>query len=1202
MAVSPQAVAGSAANAQAAAAAQTKAVAALQKAIGKVKGVGGVNSGLLGSGQAQSALDQLKSFVSSAPGANILVNSIDQVERPAQAILHGIEGRNNGASGILHGIMAGLAGGNNGFQFTPNNEINLGQAVGAPMFEKAGYTQQQAEQQTGNMGGNLGGVLNFAGGTALDPLTYVTAGVGGVAKAGLRAVAATEAGTEAATRIAASGAKSLAPEEAAGLRTQLSTLDTAKQWAAQNAGKTPEDYANKVMKDLHEPTGIKFMGKTVASYAPAKAAAGAVAEKTGLASAGRAVAESEIGQAAKGLGQAAKGLGQAAVNTVKVGAPIAREVGEGARNAVQRVKGAAQHLVGIDQADMGRQAKAAINQVQNPGDFLKTIVGPALETNTVDEKAAELRSAGQEPEAHLLETFRNVYQHGLTKQRLAAGIVRPSQLHDMNTHMPMIPTDEARKYIEEHPAEAEKLGYKQQANGVLRNAEPAFRKLKLDTVADRNKYMAEKTGVPEFFHTDPVKAYSRFAEQTSHDAVTASILDGLTREKFEGKPLAIKEPDLKTKTDSIKANHKQDTKELKSRAKALGKQVDKSENKKLAVHAAKSKLAEASVNAARKAVQTAEDKVASARNKAIAAGVERRTARTMGKHSIFEGDEFVSEKTNTAPSAQQRIGRAQSSAKFLGQQQAKAEQELASAKSNLERLAARASKLKESAPKSSKDELAETETTLRELNAGKKERLAAAEARGKVNVPDGYVKVDAGPKGVYWMPKAIAQHVMELDKFTGSEEGTRALGKAFSGLQAAWKNIQLNFGPLAIARIERDAMSNMIQMAEKGFTNRGSAYQRAWKITSVLRKLPPVGSDVAKRDAALREAGLDEKDIDIVRQMDREGAWAGGRYSGGELQHTNALLDARGKAIRVLDVRKAEGPLTKPAEAVNDFSDKFSRTAMFIDQYTKHGDAREAANAVDEALFNYNDLTKQEQNVRKYAMAFYTFTKKNAVLQAWAATHNPRALAILERARESAMSASNSKNPIPEYALAQGELPIGSIGGTQILSGLETPDLAAASALQPFADIASALPGTPRSTRTVAGIQGGAQGLLGNFSGVAPNLLEQLASEAAGTSLYTGAPNQTTDTGELKQLAGAFIPRYNASQTTISNATGDKANQAQAILKLLGMPSIANTPQKQASTLKGETADINAELKAEGITNNKQLAAARLAKAKSKAK
>lgn len=1146
MAVSPSAVAGSAANAQSAIAAQSKATAALKQAIVKANAAGGVNPGLLGAGKAQSVLDQFKSAVAGSPFANVLVTGLNELERPAQAILHGIEGRNGGVTGVLHGALQGLAGSNNGIALNPNNEINLGQAVGVPMFENAGYTQQQAEAQTGNLGGNLGGIANFAGGTALDPLTYVTAGVGGVAKSGLRAVAA-EAGTDTAARVAAQGTKSLAPEETSALRMQLSTTQAAKQWAVQNAGKTTTDYADKVLSDLHDPQGVKFAGRTVLPTAPLKAGASAAAERTGVAGAARAVIGTEVGQAAKGLGQSL-------VNVVKPGAQIARSISEGARNATQRVTAAAQHAVGIDTADMGRQGAAAINGVKNPGEFLKSVVGPALETGTVDSKAAELRAAGQEPEAHLLETFRDVYQQGLTKQRLQAGIVRPSQLHDMDTHMPMVPTPDARKYIEEHPAEAERLGYKQQANGVLRNAEPAFRKLQLDTVAERNAYMAEKTGVPEFFHADPVHAYSALASQTAHDAVTSSILDGLTKEKFEGKPLAIRAPDASAKLATIKSSTKESVRQLEKQASAV-KRALASEKPKEAVHAFRSKATAGAIEAARKQVDTLESKVEKL------------------------------EHNPAAPARKQLVAN---------------RERLVAAKKDLAALEDRSRRLGENTPASSAHVLSELQDQIRELKAGGKERTAAAKARAAVPVPEGYVKVDAGPKGAYYMPKAIAQHVIELDKFTGSEAGTRALGKAFSGLQAAWKNIQLNFGPLAIARIERDAMSNMIQMAEKGFTNRGQAYQRAWKITRALRSLPAIGSDVMARDAALREAGLDARDIDIVRQMDREGAWAGGRYSGGELHHTNALLDAKGKAARVLDLRKAEGPLTKHAESLNDFSDKFSRTAMFIDHYTKTGDAREAANAVDDALFNYNDLTKQEQAVRKYAIAFYTFTKKNAVLQAWTATHNPRALETLERARESAMSASNDQSPVPGYALAEGQVPFGHLGGTELLSGFDTPDLAANSALQPFADIASALPGMPHGSRTVAGAQGGAQGLLSNFAGVGPNLLGYAASQASGNNLYNGAPIKATDTGRIQDLLSAFLPRYSSSETTINNISGADANKAQAVLKLLGMPSIANTPQKQASTIKGETADITAELAAEGITNKKTLAAALKANAKKK--
>jgi hypothetical protein len=145
---------------------------------------GGLSSGISAQNVANSSLFAVpkKTKNKKEPNQPLWMDIVDVAARPQRAITTGLANITDGKSGtgFLEGVKAGITGkSKTDFDAVLNN---LGWKQGG---RAGGYNFFKG--QKGKF--DLFDIVNFAGNTALDPLSYVTFGAGGAIKSGATAMA-----------------------------------------------------------------------------------------------------------------------------------------------------------------------------------------------------------------------------------------------------------------------------------------------------------------------------------------------------------------------------------------------------------------------------------------------------------------------------------------------------------------------------------------------------------------------------------------------------------------------------------------------------------------------------------------------------------------------------------------------------------------------------------------------------------------------------------------------------------------------------------------------------------------------------------------------------------------------------------------------------------------------------------------------------
>lgn len=1092
-------------------------------------------------------------------GAGILA----QLNRPSQGVLRGIQAqqRGGGLGDVLRGVGRGVTGSESGFQLMPDDETNLRGALNTEQFEKLGLSREDAEHEAENQVGAAGRVptafLDIAGTTVLDPTTYLGLGgvraAGGVAKSALKTIEK-GAGKEISEQIAKRGANSLSSEQLDSARTVLRESDEAKNFKG-----GPDAYVTRLLGgdakfigreagELGEAQGLKFAGKTVLR----KEAIDNAARAAGLPAARDAVAASRPGQWA--------------ADAFKARAGVARALGQDAADRLGQLRAAAKGKEAVKLDDLSRELETAIKAVNKSGgnadEFMRNTLGPALETGNYRELHSALKSQGRTAEADLVRVTDNLRRR-ITNERLSQGLLRKNEVRDINTWIPRVVTPEFKDWLAKNSDKAEELfNFRPRAGGVLQNAEAHFRRLPYETVREANDAIAEQTGgaVTRAFEDAPVQALAQYAGKTFGESAKVDILRGLTEITDEaGNPLLIKGVDNAKAINDLKKTEKTGLKQIDDQIKSAEKRVSR-EKVRSAITGRNRKAAEGSVQSALRNLEQAQAKADKLESRAIAAGVDQRTARELGRTLRWDGDELVGEGVNAAPSAQQRIGRTSSASKFTGQMLTEARRKLAAAEKEYDRATERLRKITDDRA------LAEAEQELVDLRNGRKafrdamrQERTDLKAAEKIERPDGYVAIDAGPLGKFYGPKEIVDELAKLEGKFNDKTAMRQLGSLVEGANQAWKNLTLNAPPFFVARVVRDGFGNQLQMWQKGFKD-PTAYKPA---TNIVRSISRGTKGGVSRGKAIEGANLSPQERRWLTEMDDHGVINSGQLRS-DINHAGVALSKGDKNKRRINPKNAESIYTKWGSQLNTIVDDTSRMAFYIDLRRQGMSAAEAAKTVKEALFDYADLTEFEQSLRKL-IPFYTFMSRNLQLQTWALLNVPQKTLAIERMREN-LGGDTGDTVLPSYALRSGQIPLMSVGGTPILGSIQTPMQAAEQTVQPLVDIASYA--LPERYTTQAGLQGGAAGLLGNVGGIGGNAGKQLATEAGGTNLFTGAPVDKSKSAAALRLLDAFAPRGGQYRSTISDtASGSPAERTAKLLSLLGVSTTAVTDKRET----GET-------------------------------
>lgn len=137
----------------------------------------------------------------------------------------------------------------------------------------------------------------------------------------------------------------------------------------------------------------------------------------------------------------------------------------------------------------------------------------------------------------------------------------------------------------------------------------------------------------------------------------------------------------------------------------------------------------------------------------------------------------------------------------------------------------------------------------------------------------------------------------------------------------------------------------------------------------------------------------------------------------GEISNILAPINSKkGRGI-IEKIKREAWDLETPVK-IGEFLESNRRLALFGRQLKNGSTFEEAAQVVTKALFDYNDLTDFEKKVRKYAVPFYTWFRKNVPAQVENLIRHPGKVAVLPKTKaaiESTFGSDIKEEQRPEW-------------------------------------------------------------------------------------------------------------------------------------------------------------------------------------------
>lgn len=415
--------------------------------------------------------------------------------------------------------------------------------------------------------------------------------------------------------------------------------------------------------------------------------------------------------------------------------------------------------------------------------------------------------------------------------------------------------------------------------------------------------------------------------------------------------------------------------------------------------------------------------------------------------------------------------------------------------------------------------------------------------------------------GKVYGPKEVLDALEHARVTLTDDHALKQFGTLFDKWARLWRGyatVPVLFG---LGFHERNLVGNLFNMWLEGFHN-PKLLGTADKIFRAVESGTNAGM---KADMAIDASkALSPEERQWVRLARKEGVITDSFF-----RTDQAVTPSVGKST-VQKVSEAANPidshnvLLKSGTYIGRRIEDNSRLAMFIDQMQKHGDPAIAAANVKKALFDYSELTPTEAAIKKI-VPFYTYMRKNTPLQLQAALQHPGKFAAVAHARDNLAAGAPSTNgaPIPQYALANGDIPL--VGGKEpILGGFQLPFQNAAQNIAPILGMLSQMPGVPANLKTEGGIGPQIATLINNVGGGPAELGKYAVQEATGKDLFTGANLKPGTAGS--QLLQTLVPLAGTGQTAVTKlGSNDSAvRNAKLISMLTGLQTTTLTPKAVA--------------------------------------
>lgn len=1037
-------------------------------------------------------------------------------------------------------------------------------------------------------------------------------------------------------KVAATIASEAAKAADAGAQGDRGIGKLVRNVTGRSARSAEEKFIQDATKDLARPAGLHIKGgRTLLSTAQI----GKAADVLKLGKAANTVRNTKVGESA---GSVVNGLRKLVTPRLDViqdstfGSKAAGQAAEAGANTA-RSRGLAVTSA-ADAADLAH-VKAAIAPTTVLGKVTGGIAGgtniskeanaaisDALDTGEIPKLIQHFMVTGQETAAKFAKHLDDV-RHDSTERYVASGLADASKLHDTNAYAARIPAANGAKWLAKNAAGAarSKFAYDPaEVKSALSNAAPQLRNLPDMPISELNKYMESETGVKNFFEADPAKRILGRSAQINQHIGEAARLKELAKVTVDGKPLAIisnadetSEKATKALTQNYKQTHKALDAEIGKALKDTGHEAGLS----MGIRKGLSELDSAAARQAGKVARTraALTKLADSRkllqagsDAAQSAGTVKTTDRvSSAADSLREATDVLSSLKETptisraliesavedaalarkalqlakgaetaragSKGVQHRIGAAKAYAVAAGRLEKKLQTIQTSHQAELDKLTQSADKLFGAVPAGAKDRVAALRRERSALFQSFKEQKAALRESAKTAVPAGYVKIPSGPFGNTFMPQSIASDVISVTKMFDSDVETARFAKAATAMTNMFRNLAINTLIVGSSTAALNATSDVMMMVVRGgmkdpissYKTSGAIIRRAIAAEKAGKHVSSIASDPS----------LSSFDSKVAAAMIKEGTLTTGLFNT-DVGAAGVAATGLQKLAQAANISGRGSVATKHMGQLNQIVSNANRAALFADNFARTGNSALAARNVREALIDYTDLTKHEKGVKRFVMPFYTFAARNLTNAVWDVAHVPGRTLTLEKLRQGFFGQEDPSGAVPDYALANDQRPLLNVGGTPILSNIQSPLQAAAQLIQPIADIASTLPGLKK---TEGGFGAGAGGLLANVGGFESGGLKSLAQEKTGTDLFTGAPLDPTQS-PWKRLAQSQIPSEKKGESIIKDYKGgDRAVQTARTLSMLGISSTANTDQKQTSEQYRRINALGTTAKSQGI-------------------
>ena len=395
----------------------------------------------------------------------------------------------------------------------------------------------------------------------------------------------------------------------------------------------------------------------------------------------------------------------------------------------------------------------------------------------------------------------------------------------------------------------------------------------------------------------------------------------------------------------------------------------------------------------------------------------------------------------------------------------------------------------------------------------------------------GYVSVELPNGGVRYLEKTMHEELSKTRRFLSSTADMGVALKNVASANAMWAASATVFMPFNMAFHLRNNVGNVFNTVLGGlrnpirFTEAYYLQRRHHAVRGFMKK------NGGSYDNALEKMG----DISDLTAARLKGIRADGIIGNGQVGDIFTGTGSQGKvATRVLGWK----PITT-GRVMGEAIEHNARIALYIDGLEKGMSGAASAANVRKHLFDYSDLTKQENDYFRTVSRFYTFMRKNTALQAYAIAHYPGRVVNAQRIAEAATDAfAGSEIPTPEgmilpdwadernLKLREGGL-LGKIGMGPNLIGVDTPLLAAADSLGSMGAALSVIPGMS-AILPQAATYGEAEDkyarALGLFSGMPVSAIELFVGGRFGRDPFTGGPLDNEGAGSVKHMISKILP------------------------------------------------------------------------------